>query len=281
MSPRLWALSFAPIFAASGLAASTAYAQPGAYAEPPPSQPYYGPSAPTSAAPTYYGPSSYTPHYAQPPGPAPANPCTTAAVPVMARRWSIGLSIGQLGLSPEEAPEGTEAEFRIAELAIRYRASRRLELELAMSGGREVLADNLEGDLATGSVTLALRYRFRPEQRWSWWVMGGLGGTVVAPYQSTEAEREGATRPLGMVGIGVERRFRRFALQAELRGMGVGPREDAMGGDDVPVTGGGGTGGGGTGGTPPPTGRLPASFATTHAEELGGGMFTLGASYYF
>jgi opacity protein-like surface antigen len=242
MTPRLWAFSLAPV-----LAASSAYAQ-----------------APGDVSPA--------PYYAPAPTPAPVYP--PAHSPVMARRWAIGLSLGGYSVAPDGAAEGTETQFRVAELALRYRASRRLELELGLSGGREVLDDETEGDLATGSVTLALRYRFRPERRWSWFVMAGLGGTVIAPHQSTDAEREGATRPLGMLGIGVERRFRRFALQAEVRGVGIGPREDAM--EEVPAVDGGGA-------IPPtmPVPRLPGSAATTHAEELGGGMFTIGASYYF
>ncbi len=253
MTPRLWALSLAPL-----LAASSAYAQaPGEIAPVAPS-PYYAPAP--------------SPYYAPAPAPAPADPVPSAPS-VMARRWAIGLSLGSMGVTPEGASEDTETRFRIAELAVRYRATRRLELELAMSGGREVLEDDVEGNLAAGSVTLAMRYRFRPERRWSWWVMGGLGGSVIAPHQSSEAEREGATRPLGMLGIGIERRFRRFALQAELRGIGLGPREDAMGVVDVPDRP--------TSDGPAPAPRLPAGAATTYAEDLGGGMFTLGASYYF
>jgi hypothetical protein len=178
-----------------------------------------------------------------------------------------------MGVAPEGAAEGTEAEFRITELAVRYRATRRLELEVAMSGGRQVLADDVEGDLATGSVTLALRYRFRPEQRWNWFVVGGFGGTIVASHKSTELERDDATRPLGLLGIGIERRFRRFALQAELRAVGLGPRADATG--DAPVADGGG------GGPSRPLPRLPASAATVYADELSGGAATIGASYYF
>lgn len=246
MTPRLLALSLAPL-----LAAGTAFAQaPGemspapAPPQPPPPQ---GPVAPGAPA---------------------GDPC--ARPPVMAHRWAIGASVGGLAVTPDEAPEGNESQFRVAELAVRYRASRRIELELAMSGGRQVLDDDTEGDLATGSVSFGIRYRFMPEHRWSWWVMGGIGGTVVERHDSTEAERDGAARPLIMAGIGVERRFRRFALQAELRMMGMGQRDDA--GDPVPVTGGGVT-------SPQP--RLPASAVTTQAEQLSGGMFTLGASYYF
>lgn len=270
MTPRLWALSLAPL-----LAASSAYAQapgeisPDSYYAPPQQQQYAAPPS-SYYAPAPAPPSSYAP--APAPAPAPASPCGYAASPVMERRWAIGLSLGSLGVAPEGAAEGSEARFRITELAVRYRATRRLELELAMSGGRQVLADDVEGDLATGSVTLALRYRFRPEQRWNWFVTGGFGGTIVAPHTSTELERDNATRPLGLLGIGIERRFRRLALQAELRAVGLGPRADATGDGPIVVDG---------GGPSRPTARLPASAATVYADELSGGALTLGASYYF
>jgi hypothetical protein len=192
----------------------------------------------------------------------------------MEHRWAIGLSLGGMGVAPEGAPDGSETQFRVGELSVRYRATRRIELQLAMSGGREVLDDNTDGDLATGTVMLGLRYRFLPEHRWNWFITGGLGGTVIAPHESSKAERDAAQRPLGMLGLGAERRFRRLALQAELRMVGLGPRKDAT--EAVPVSGGGAT-------PPPPNtmGLVPASAAPTYAEQLSGGMFTLGASYYF
>jgi hypothetical protein len=253
MTPRLWVLSLAP-----ALAASHAYAQ-----------------APGDVAPeTYYAPPSATPTPPPPPQAAPAWQCGYAApIPVMAHRWAIGVSFGGMGVAPEDAPEGSEARFRIGEISLRYRASRRIELQLALSGGRQMIEDDAEGDLATGTVMLALRYRFMPEHRWNWYVMGGLGGTVVAPHQSTSAERDAAQRPLGALGVGIERRFQRFALSAEVRAVGLGEREDAMGAD-VPVSDGGAA-------PPKPLPRLPASSAAVYAEQLSGGMFTIGASYYF
>jgi len=288
MTPRLWALSLAPL-----LAATTAYAQapgddssepyyapPQRYAQPPPSSPYYAPPPPPPSP--YYAPappSSYEP--APPPAPPPPYGAAVPS-PVMARRWAIGVSLGHMGVAPEGAAEGTQSEFRITELAVRYRATRRFEIELALSGGREVLPDDTEGSLATGTVSLALRYRFRPEQRWNWFLMGGLGGSVVAPHQSTDLERQDATRALGMVGIGIERRFRRFALQAELRAVGLGPRADAI--SDGPIMDGGAPKPEPTPAPAPaprPTGALPQGFATTYAEELNGGVISIGASYYF
>ena len=206
-----------------------------------------------------------------------AIPCETCVDPY-AHRISVGLSIGGLGVSPDDAAEGTaETQFRIGELAVRYRATRRLELELALSGGRQMLADDLEGDLAMGSVTLGLRYRFMPEQRWSWWLLAGLGGTVIAPQVSSEDERDAATRGLGFLGIGLERRFGQLALQAEVRFLGIGEREDRFitYDDDLPTMG------GGTSGSPGIAPRLPYSSDTAYAQTLSGGMATIGLGYYF
>jgi hypothetical protein len=252
MTPRLWVLSLAPV-----LAASPAYAQ-----------------APGDVAPESY--------YAQPPAPPPPPPQAAPAAPygyesaqvrVMAHRWAIGVSIGGMAVAPEDAPEGSEAQFRVGEISLRYRASRRIELQLALSGGRQMLEDDTEGDLATGTVMLALRYRFMPEHRWNWYVMGGIGGSVVAPHQSTSAERDAARRPIGALGVGLERRFQQFALSAEVRAVGLGEREDAMSGGPIVNDGGAAP--------PKPLPRLPASTAAVYAEQLSGGMLTIGASYYF
>jgi hypothetical protein len=65
-----------------------------------------------------------------------------------------------------------------------------------------------------------------------------------------------------MLGIGLERRWQRFALQAEARAITVGTNDDQM---DVLLD------------APP----APGSSTTYQAEELSGGQFTLGASVYF
>jgi hypothetical protein len=192
---------------------------------------------------------------------------------VMARRFAIGVSFGGLGVAPEGAADGAETNFNIGELAIRYRASRRFELELAMSGGRQALDEGEEGELAAGSVTFGLRYRFRPEHKWNWWLMAGLGASVIARADANDDEREAAQRPVGMFGIGLERRFRRFALQAELRAVGMGPRADAMDPKDLPVVADDG------GMAPEVAPRVP--IQEVGSEDLSGGTFTIGASYYF
>jgi len=233
------------------------------------------------------------PYYAQPPSETPVAPAATpyvsAAISPMAHRWAVGLSFGGMGIHPEGDgyDEGTsdanESTFRIAELAIRYRASRRIEIELSLGGGREVVEGSdgdTDGELAMGNVTVAARYRFRPEHKWNWWLMAGLGGTIVAPHVSTEEERDAATRPHGTFGIGVERRFRRFALRGVAMGEPKGYEEGSSPPDvpdDRPV--------------PVPTEPVPdkppqSATALTAGDsvsspELGGGVFTIGASYYF
>lgn len=220
-----------------------------------------GETSPYEASP-YETTSPYQPSVVEPPPAAPS---------VMAHRWAIGVAIGAYGTSPADGGVGGDHGFRVAELAVRYRASPRLELELHTGGGREVIED-YDGDLAMGSVTLAARYRFLPGRPLDWFVLGGLGGTVIAHHASTPEQRDGETRMHAVVGVGVERRFGRFALQAELRAYAIGERtmqHDFVappppaypdGTEPVPE--------------PPPTRRVVS-------DQLSGGSFTVGASYYF
>ena len=217
--------------------------------------------------------------YAQAPGetpmappPAPeANPCgCTAQIPVMANRWAVGLSVGSLSIAPKDTPDN-KTEFAIGELSIRYRATLHLELELALAGGQQKLQDGTQGDLEVNTGLLGLRYRFAAERKWNWWVGAGIGGISVTPTGATDQERKDAQRPMGALSIGLERRWSQFALHAELRGFGVGQRQQdaAPPPQTMPVAVGSGT----TMQPPPPP---PPS-----SPDLSGGMLTLGASYYF
>jgi hypothetical protein len=114
-----------------------------------------------------------------------------------------------------------------------------------------------------GGGTLGVRYRFRPNRAWDWWLGAGLGATVIERHDSTEEARDAATRPHFAFGIGLERRWNRFALNADVRMMAIGPREDQS--ETEPATG--------------VVGRLPADIRG--AEELSAGVFTFGASYHF
>jgi len=212
----------------------------------------------------------------QPAAPAPDSPCAapcggcSRAESVMANRWSVGLSLGSMSLAPEGQPDN-KTDFGVGELALRFRATLHLELEVSAGGGREQLADNQQGDREVNVAALSARYRFRPEAAWNWFVMGGIGGASVTRHDATKQERDDATHPLGMLGIGIERRFRHFALQAEARAIGIGDkdRNDAMVESPLPTKPG-----------------APAAMATTippaaPSQKQSGGALTIGLSYYF
>jgi hypothetical protein len=267
MNARTLAFSFAPLFATSF--ASPAHAQAPGEVTP---QVIVSPVITIGAAPAAPPPAA-APMMVEEPGPvgppaaAPAVICASPRDGVMARRWALGVSFGSMSLAPESAPE-RETEFSVGELALRFRATRRLELELAVGGGRERIGDDEEGDLLVTSAALNARFRFRPERAWNWFVMAGIGGAAVAHHEASEQEREEATKPLGMLGIGIERRFRRFALQAEARAVAIG--DDRRESGSAAVMG-------------PASADVPAMPVepSTVEETKAGGTFTIGLSYYF
>jgi len=242
MHARLLALSLAPLFAAS-----IAHAQaPGEWVPPP---------------------------VAAPDGTAVcAGPCGCRHVEsVMANRWSIGLSLGSMSLAPDGQSDNKTA-FGVGELALRFRMTRHLELELSAGGGREQLDDDRQGDLEVTTVALAARYRFNPEGAWNFFAMAGIGAAAVTFHDATQDERDRATHPMATLGVGLERRFHHFALQAELRAIGIGDRSR----NDPPMD------------APPPASDptpmavtvTPPTTTAAH-QKLGGGVATIGLSYYF
>ena len=213
--------------------------------------------------------------YAQAPGEVPMAPAPEATpyvvapeVPVMANRWAVGLSVGSLSIAPKDSPDN-KTEFAIGELSIRFRATLHLELELALAGGQQKQQDGTQGNLEVNTGLLGLRYRFAAEHKWNWWIGAGIGGISVTPTGATDQDRKDAQRPMGALSIGLERRWSQFALHAELRGFGVGQRQQDQ--------------------APPPT-AMPVAAGTNTMQppppapsspDLSGGMLTLGASYYF
>jgi hypothetical protein len=237
MSTRLvLALATAPLFLAA-----TAHAQaPGDYAQPP---------GDYSEGDTYAGPSA-----------APIVPPQVVVAPPpppTVGRLSVALGIGSLSLSPQETMGDQSTEFAIGEIAVRYRPWRHLELELSFAGGNQQLSEEQgggEGDLKIAHVTLAARYRFGIENHFNWWLMAGFGGTTIAPKDASSDEAEMQQRGHGMLGIGAEYRWTHFALQAEAKGIGVGPTEAE---------------------------QKYADDTGMDATGLGGGSFTLAGAYYF
>jgi len=214
--------SFAFAFA-SLLTATTVHAQaPGQWASPPP---------PAAGA---------------PPAPAPASATFT-------QRWSVAIGVGSLRVV--DGMSDGEASFDIGQLALRFRATPHLELEASGGGGNERYADGTQGTLAVASFTLAARYRFNPEQHWNGWVLAGVGGTTVAPKDAPKDVVDGAQRGHGVIGAGLEYRFTRFALQAEVRGYAFGDSQAEIDAQDM--------------------------FGQQPTTELTGSNLTVGAAYYF
>ena len=239
-----------PVVIASLLVASTAYAQaPGDYYED-------GSTAPSMVAPV-------APVVVVPPPPV--------------RRWSIGLGFGSMSLAPHNAPEA-ETQFGVGQLAVRYLATRHLEIELALGGGTEKLEDGREGDREMSQGVLALRYRFSPGRRWNWWVMAGMGSLAVTRHEPTKEEQDAAQQSTLQFGAGLERRWSRFALQLEFRAVGVKAHDV----EDMPVSG---TVTGTPGGemkTPDGSMPLPPTTAPTDAGDgMSGGQLVITGNYYF
>jgi hypothetical protein len=192
--------------------------------------------------------------------------------PPPVRRWSVGLGFGSMNLAPHSAPDA-ETQFGVGQLAVRYLATRHLEIELAVGGGREQLEDGEEGDREVSQGVLAVRYRFNPDRPWNLWLMAGMGSLAVTRHDATKQERDDAGQSTLQFGAGLERRWERFALQLELRAVGVKAHDDAP--ESMPV---GGTVVTDTGMTVPPKEPLPPTSAN---DGMAGGQVVFSGNYYF
>lgn len=257
MRPRIVALSLAPL-----LAASLAHAQaPGDPDDLPPAQPVIvtpPPGQPVVVAPGP-GPAIAAPGMTPVIAPAPPPEICAHRRSVMDDRWAIALSIGSMSLAPRDLPDD-QTQFAVGELALRFRIVPRFELELTAGGGRERTSDNMDGELEVNTAMLAGRIRFNPEGAWNWFLTGGLGGASVTRHDATRQERDDATQPMGMIGVGVEHRWTHLALQAELRAVALGKQNTARA-DAVPAA--------------MTVGPAPA------AAERSGGSLSIGLGYYF
>ncbi len=240
---RLWTLaSLAPLFAAP-----LAHAQAPGEVQPVGAAPVAAPGAAPVVGPGVA------------PAPAPEAGCEPRPA-VMDNRWAIGFSLGSMSIAPSDTPDA-QTHFAVGELALRFRATPHLELEGTIGGGRERTPDNMDGDLEVTTAALALRYRFRAEEHWNWFVMGGLGIAAIASHNATSQERSDATQPMFELGIGTEYRFDHLALQAELRGFGLGAARSNTA-DPVPAS-------------------MTTTTTTDPNIQRSGGLLSVGVSYYF
>jgi hypothetical protein len=213
----------------------------------------------------YYGDASIAP-----PGMAPEvapDPQPPLPPPPRLRRFSIGLGIGHASLAPHSAPDNT-TEFDVGQIALRYLVRRNFEIELALTGGSETLDDGSAGGKELSQAVLAVRYRFSPQRRWNWWLMAGMGTLAVTNTYASDDERDAASQSTLQFGVGIERRWSRFAIQGELRAVGVAKNDDM---DDAPQV------------------DMPVSSMDPYPGTVGtptyggkkGGQFALTANYYF
>jgi hypothetical protein len=218
---------------------------------------------------------------AQPAGAAPGacetcySPAPVAAAPApevdTSRRWGVGLRMTSFAIANRADPEGEPDQLGGGGLQIRYRFARRWEAELGFDG----LSHHHDDDGATRaenegpelvSTSLAALYHFRPERRWDWYVLAGIG-SIAPPDEDDGAQVRGAFH----LGIGIERRWRKIGIGAELRAVGIAPVD---GDEAAPATG--------TARVADPSTTTPAPPAEGRDEEGdSAGQFSIRATYYF
>lgn len=194
---------------------------------------------------------------------APA-PVVVVEAPPALPKWGVGLRVSSVTLAPERSPDA-ETEYGGGGLQVRYRLAPRWQLELAFEHVHEKLENGDMGTRQLQSATLAAQYHFRPYARWDWYALVGIGGTANGDPEISDEEREASSVGHVHLGVGLERRFRHLAIGAELRAVGMGPREDEDVAQPEPVR---------------PTG-MTVPTSEIDAEGTSGGQLTIAATYYF
>lgn len=203
------------------------------------------------------------------PGGMPAGVVMVAPAPApepwQQRRFGVGLRFGSMGIEDKDMAGRTMdqgQQFATGGLVARYRATRRLELELSLEHGTQQVegADGelYETDLELTTATASLLFHMRPQARWDWYLLGGLG--VNDRRFHGDPDELADTRAHLAVGAGLERRWEHLVLGVELRALAIGPRQEEE--RDVAI----------------------AAAAQPVAEEdegLGGGQLTFSAGWFF
>jgi len=171
-------------------------------------------------------------------GPALAQP-EVATTSARDQRWALGVHLGGVGLEPtnedgDELTEGTsdKIEMGAVGLQLRFKLHRRWELELAGTHMAGELGDT-GAERHSGSLTLGVMFHINPDANWIWSALFGFGGThdqimveKNGEHQTTAEFSEGHAR----LGIGLERRFDRFGIAAQLYGIGFTRDDDKFDG---------------------------------------------------
>lgn len=191
-------------------------------------------------------------NYAPPAAPQPA-----ATAPAKMQKWGVGLRVTSQSMTSAANPDDT-IEMGGGGIQARYRLNRRWEFEISVAGTRgERGADYVR---ESGSFTLTALFHMRPHQRWDWYLLAGFGGihdTVTYAKAQSGSEEEFESGNV-QVGAGIERRFRRFGIAAELRLISATRNDEKLDGVNY---------------TPDVDGPIPAHST--------GGQLNLLATYYF
>ena len=180
---------------------------------------------------------------------------------------ALGVGVHKTGQALGHDEEGAgEDEERVkmggGGLHLRWRFAPRLSVELALdrlrSRGDE---DGVSREAKAAAVSLA--FHPRPEARFDLYLLAGVGRRVDelevrTPGGMVTAEKKRAQLH---VGVGVEKRFRRLGVGAELRLVGLRARDD----DDDERT---------------PRVPMPVPVAETDDRERGA-QLTIGVTWYF
>jgi hypothetical protein len=178
------------------------------------------------------------------------------------QKWAVGLHGAALGLEPADAPED-KIELAGHGLHARYRINARWEVELSA----EKMLSNPD-DSATSrearAVTLSALVHLTPHKQWAWYLIGGIGGTdervsyLNAAGANVNAEIEHSHVHLG---VGLERRFRRFGIGVQLRAVGMTLKHESDDDRSIQLE------------QPHQPGAIP--------EESSGAQLNVAAAYYF
>lgn len=152
--------------------------------------------------------------YAAPGATVPYYVVDAVAEPWERHRFGLGLRLGGTSVSTDysEEPE----DYSTVGLTARYRLSRRWELELAVDHGQQDLGDGTMGPAELSAGTLSALLHLRPQARWDWYLLAGVGGSERRPYADSDWAEE---RSHLAFGIGLERRFEHLVIGAELRAL--------------------------------------------------------------
>jgi hypothetical protein len=204
------------------------------------------------------------------PGGMPAGVVMMPAVAPAPERWQqhrfgIGLRFGSMGIEDKDAAGRTMEEgqqFATGGLVARYRATRRLELELSFDHGTQQIEGDdgelYETDLELTTATASVLFHMRPQARWDWYLLGGLG--VNDRRFHGDPDELADTRGHVAIGAGLERRWEHLVLGVELRALAIGPKQEEE--RDVAIA-------------------AAAQPVEEEDEGLGGGQLTFSAGWYF